>query len=128
MLYLRKYKNPKPASQLSYINYSLQLQVIGCDKIHQISLKALTEHIWLYFSNSETKSQTSYDTVLHSNSVFLIFKFGYQIQQMLTDFQRWGEHVVQTDHGNTTGGQAVAFDPQESIGTQVPFPCQGCTV
>lgn len=41
------------------------------------------------------------------------------------DFQKCGEHVAQTDHGNTMGGQAVVFDTQEATGTQVPFPCQG---
>lgn len=44
------------------------------------------------------------------------------------DFQKCGEHVAQADHGNMMGGQAVAFDPQEATGTQVPFPCQDCTM
>lgn len=83
------------------------------------------EHVWLYFSNSETKLQLQCFALpqffLYSNLIPNSTDVDY-------DFQKCGEHVVQTDHGNMMGGQAVAFDPQEATGTQVPFSRQGCTV
>lgn len=32
--------------------------------------------------------------------------------------QRFDDLVAQTDHGNITGGQSVAFHPQETTGTR----------